>query len=158
MNRYSCYEIKMIGDLFMAAFRSAIDALDFALAFHADSGDEMLRVRAGIHVGPVRVFENDLFGMMVNYTKRVESTRNPDLIVIRDEAKRHIDYEKASRHSLLHFNAREISFKGFDEPQKVWYVLYPGMMQLLREKQNNAKELISKPSPAAQVLKKVWFG
>jgi len=35
MNRYSCYEIKMIGDLFMAAFRSAIDALDFALAFHA---------------------------------------------------------------------------------------------------------------------------
>ena len=96
-----CYEIKMIGDSFMVAFRSAIDALDFALAFHKDTGEDFVRIRAGIHVGPIRVFENDLFGMMVNYTKRVESTDNDaGFIVVSDEARNHIDSEKASRHSL----------------------------------------------------------
>ncbi|HYX27312.1 MAG TPA: adenylate/guanylate cyclase domain-containing protein [Pyrinomonadaceae bacterium] len=158
MNPDNCYEIKMIGDSFMVAFRSAIDALDFALAFHRDTGVDLLRIRVGIHVGPVRVFENDLFGMMINYTKRIESTRNPDLIVISDDAKRHVDYEKASRHSELHFNPREIAFKGFSEPQKVWHVLDPGMMQLLRLKQTKSKKLISEPSPAVEVFKKIMFG
>jgi class 3 adenylate cyclase len=158
MNPDNCYEIKMIGDSFMVAFRSATDALDFALAFHRDTGVDVLRIRVGIHVGPVRIFENDLFGMMINYTKRIESTRNPDLIVISDDAKRHVDYEKAARHSELHFSSRDITFKGFAEPQKVWHVLYPNMMQLLREKQNKAKELISKPSPAVEVFKKIMFG
>jgi class 3 adenylate cyclase len=65
MSSDKCYEIKMIGDSFMVAFRSAIDAVDFAVAFHADTGDKCVRIRAGIHVGPIRVFENDLFGMMV---------------------------------------------------------------------------------------------
>src|SRR6266850_1530428 len=90
-----CYEIKMIGDLFMVAFRSAIDALDFVVVFHADTGDQCVRIRAGIHVGPIRVFENDLFGMMVNYTKRVESTENDaGFIVVSDEARNHIHSEK----------------------------------------------------------------
>src|ERR1041384_2654748 len=158
MNSEICYEIKMIGDSFMVAFHTATDALDFALAFHRDTGVDILRIRVGIHVGPVRIFENDLFGMMINYTKRIESTRNPDLIVISEDAKRLVDYEKASRHSQLHFSARDVTFKGFDEPQKVWHVLYPGMMPLLREKQNKAKELISQPWSAAEVFKKIMFG
>ena len=72
MNNYDCYEIKIIGDSFMVAFRTAVDALDFALAFHNDTGDQRVRIRAGIHVGPVRIIEDDMYGMMVNYTKRVK--------------------------------------------------------------------------------------
>src|SRR2546430_17301938 len=44
MNPDSCYEIKMIGDSFMVAFRSATDALDFALAFHRDTCGDILRL------------------------------------------------------------------------------------------------------------------
>lgn len=135
MSSEKCYEIKMIGDSFMVAFRSAIDALDFVVAFHADTGDQCVRIRAGIHVGPTRVFENDLFGMMVNYTKRVESTENDaGFIVVSDEARNHIHSEKASHHSSLKFNEKLVKFKGFEEPQKVWRVTYPGMSKLDTEK------------------------
>lgn len=135
MSSDKCYEIKMIGDSFMVAFRSAIDALDFAVAFHADTGDQCVRIRAGIHVGPIRVFENDLFGMMVNYTKRVESTANDaGFIVVSDEARNHIHSEKASRHSSLKFNDKLVKFKGFEELQKVWRVTYAGMSKLDTEK------------------------
>jgi hypothetical protein len=58
----------------------------------------------------------------------------------------------------LKFHPREVSFKGFDEPQRVWHVLYPGMMKLLRDKQTKTNELISPQSTAAQVVKKVLFG
>jgi class 3 adenylate cyclase len=159
MSTDKCYEIKMIGDSFMVAFRSAVDALDFALAFHADTGHECVRIRAGIHVGPIRVFENDLFGMMVNYTKRVESTdNNAGFIVVSDEARNHVDAEKASRHSSLKFNNKLVKFKGFEEPQKVWRVTYPGMTRLDTEKRAAASKVISKRSPAGQVLSKILFG
>jgi len=157
-NDDNCYEIKMIGDSFMIAFRTAIEALDFALAFHADTGAEMVRSRAGIHVGPARVFENDLFGMMVNYTKRVESIGNPELIVVSSEAKNHIDYEKASRHSRLDFLGREVTFKGFEAQQRVWRVWYPEMMKLLAAKKHKAMEIIGKSSPVRQAVAKVLLG
>ena len=159
MSPDKCYEIKMIGDSFMVAFRSAIGALDFALAFHADTGHECVRVRAGIHVGPIRVFENDLFGMMVNYTKRIESTENGSgFIVVSDEARTHINSEKASRHSSLKFSSKLVKFKGFEESQKVWKVIYPGMTKLDTEKRAAIRKAISKDSPASQFARKVFFG
>ena len=111
MSGFDCYEIKIIGDSFMVAFRTAVDALDFALDFHANTGDNRIRIRAGIHVGPVRFIDNDMFGMMVNYTKRVESTDNPHWIILSDEAKHHIDYEKASHHAGIRFGQRRAKIK-----------------------------------------------
>lgn len=159
MSSDKCYEIKMIGDSFMVAFRSAIDALDFVLAFRADTGDDCVRIRAGIHVGPIRVFENDLFGMMVNYTKRVESTNNSaGFIILSDEAKNHISLEKASHHSSVTFKSRLVQFKGFEESQKVWLVAYPGMPKLNEQKKMAAWKIISKESKTSQVVRKVLFG
>lgn len=125
MKTYDCFEIKIIGDSFMVAFRTAVDALDFALAFHADTGDERVKIRAGIHVGPVRIIGDDMYGMMVNYTKRVESTDNSSWVVLSNEAKNHIDYEKAMRHSKLKFRGRRLLFKGFPLAQLVWVVIEP---------------------------------
>jgi class 3 adenylate cyclase len=158
MSGDKCYEIKMIGDSFMVAFRSTIDALDFALAFHADTGDDCVRIRVGIHVGPIRVFENDLFGMMVNYTKRVESTENYVFIMLSDEARNHVDNEKASRHSGLTFVDKSVKFKGFDKPQKVWRVSYPGIGKLDAQRRAAAREVISKVSPTMKVVRKVLLG
>jgi hypothetical protein len=50
----------------MVVFRTAVEALDFAVAFYSDTGDEQIKIRAGIHVGPARIIEDDLFGIMVN--------------------------------------------------------------------------------------------
>jgi class 3 adenylate cyclase len=120
-----CFEIKIIGDSFMVAFRTALEALDFALAFRDDTGDPSISIRVGIHVGPVRIIENDLFGMMVNYTKRVESAFSETGITLSDEAKKHIDYEKASRHATLHFKSYVTPFKGFNQNQIIWRVMTP---------------------------------
>src|SRR5947209_14938092 len=53
IEKFNGHEIKLIGDAFMVAFRTAVDALDFALAFHDDTGDARIKIRIGIHVRPV---------------------------------------------------------------------------------------------------------
>jgi hypothetical protein len=40
ISKYTGHEIKIIGDSFMAIFRTACDALDFTLALHEDTGDD----------------------------------------------------------------------------------------------------------------------
>ncbi len=123
MAQYDHHEIKIIGDSFMVVFRTAVDALDFVLAFHSETGDERIKIRAGIHVGPARVIDDDIYGTMVNYTKRVESATPSNWVTLSNEAKSHVDYEKAARHSLLKIRPRRAVFKGFSQPQTVWTVL-----------------------------------
>lgn len=152
MSFHDCHEIKIIGDSFMVAFRTAVDALDFALAFQAYTGDERIRIRVGVHVGPVRIIENDMFGMMVNYTKRVESTDNLHFIMLSNEAKNHIDYEKARHHSHLRFRPRSITFKGFSEPQRIWLVIYPELLKLIRAKQAALEQTISSAKSKSRIV------
>lgn len=121
MTEFDCHEIKIIGDSFMVVFRTVVDALDFALEFSGFTGDERIKIRAGIHVGPARIIEDDIFGAMVNYTKRVESLATHRFrITLSDEAKNHVDYEKAAHHSGLEFRSRLVELKGFAEPRKIW--------------------------------------
>lgn len=126
MRGLECCEIKIIGDAFMVVFRTAPEALDFAVAFSKDTGDFRVAIRVGIHVGPVRVIDNDIYGMMVNYTKRVESAFAEPGITLSNEAKAHIDYEKAARHTTISFREYSAVFKGFNEQQRLWRVLTTG--------------------------------
>ena len=59
-------EIKTLGDGMMVVFRTVEAAVDFAWAIHVAPGDQRLRVRAGMHVGPALVGENDITGTTVN--------------------------------------------------------------------------------------------
>jgi class 3 adenylate cyclase len=122
MTGYDHHEIKIIGDSFMVVFRDVLDALDFALALQANTGDDRIRIRAGIHLGPARIIDEDMFGIMVNYTKRVESTENAVGIRLSDAAKIHVSDEGAQRHRGLQFDRHEVNFKGFDAPQITWSV------------------------------------
>lgn len=122
MSKYDHQWIKIIGDSFMVVFRTALEALDFALELHEKTGDERIRIRAGIHVGPARIIEDDIFGIMVNYTKRVESTDNPEAIRLSNVAKTHITDERAQRHNGLVYVPKEVIFKGFPAPQTTWSV------------------------------------
>jgi class 3 adenylate cyclase len=125
MAEYDHHEIKIIGDSFMVVFRDVCDALDFALALQADTGDERIRIRAGIHSGSARIVDDDIFGIMVNYTKRVESTQHLVGIRLSDVARNQIKDEGATRHFGLRFNELELPFKGFAEPQTIWSVFKP---------------------------------
>lgn len=120
MAKHEHHEIKIIGDSFMVVFRSASDALDFALVVYTNPGDERIGVRAGIHVGSASIVDDDIFGIMVNYTKRVESTENHSGIQISDFAKAEVDNK--GRHGSLRFTPRELKFKGFDLAQRAWRV------------------------------------
>src|SRR5829696_1118170 len=46
---FDCRKFKDTGDGFMVVFRTAMDALDFALEFHANTGHNDIRIRACIH-------------------------------------------------------------------------------------------------------------
>ena len=71
IERFGGREIKTIGDSFMAAFKCADAALDYALALHRETGHRQVRIRAGMHVGPLQVEEGDVFGGTVNFAARV---------------------------------------------------------------------------------------
>src|SRR5258706_6880414 len=98
MEKYDHHEIKIIGDSFMVAFRDVLDALDFVLALRSNKGDNRIRIRAGIHLGSARIIDDDIFGIMVNYTKRVESTENQFGIRLSDIVKNQVKDEVAQRH------------------------------------------------------------
>lgn len=123
MAKHSHHEIKIIGDSFMVVFHSASDALDFALDLYEDTGDYRIKIRAGIHVGSAAIVDDDMFGIMVNYTKRIESTENPSGIKVSDFAKTEIDNK--GRHGGLRFRSVSVKFKGFSAPQLTWWVIDP---------------------------------
>lgn len=104
------HQVKTSGDSFYVVFRTAIDALDFAEALHNDTGYELVQIRAGIHVGAVRITDDgDVHGSAVNYTNRVmdaakaSQTRIREGIVLSRDAKSQIKFEKAPRHQGMGF-------------------------------------------------------
>ena len=116
-------EVKTAGDSFMVAFKTAVQALDFCLSLRSDTGDRSVRIRAGIHVGNVRVEESDLFGATVNYASRVAHEIEGAEIWTSDRAKHDIDEERATQHQALRWTVREgVRLKGFSGDQRLWLV------------------------------------
>jgi class 3 adenylate cyclase/GTPase SAR1 family protein len=117
------YEIKTIGDAHMVAFRTAVEALDFALAFYAAPGHARVQLRAGIHVGQVLIKAGDAFGAMVNYTARVADLANQGEIWLSDRAKGDVDEEKAKAHEGLGWSQHAAcELKGFAGLHRLWSV------------------------------------
>jgi len=73
------FVFKTVGDAFCAAFHTASDAMESALAaqaalFAEDWGKVgPLRVRMGLHTGPAEFRDNDYFGGTLNRTARISS-------------------------------------------------------------------------------------
>ena|SRR5947209_5475305 len=70
-DRYQCYEIKLIGDAYMAVFRTAAEAFEFAQEFIVDTGHPEIFIRVAIHLGRAGIVENDIYGIMVNKASRI---------------------------------------------------------------------------------------
>jgi small GTP-binding protein len=96
------YFIKTIGDAVMAAFHSAGEALDFARALERDTGSESVRIRAGIHIGPVEVNDSDAFGQHVSMAARIQSKAKQGGIWTSATVKEDVaDTARAPRHQHL---------------------------------------------------------
>ncbi len=114
-------EVKTIGDSFMTAFRSVDKALDYALALHARPGHDKVQIRAGIHIGPMDVEEDDVFGQTVNFAARVVGAIHGAEIWLSAQAKEHLDSSGAARHSALIWKKYDdVRMKGFDGNYTLW--------------------------------------
>jgi WD40 repeat protein/class 3 adenylate cyclase len=114
-------EIKTIGDAYMIAFRSVPAALSFALALYRDTGDPNIRVRAGIHVGPVYVEDQDAFGTMVNFASRVVAQAEGAEIWLSNDAKSHIDMVGLKNQTTLPWlEHKNCTLKGFSGAYTLW--------------------------------------
>lgn len=119
--QFGGYEIKTIGDSFMGAFRTAVQAFDFALALYSETGSSHVNIRAGIHVGPLHIEEGDAFGLMVNYTSRIAHEPKGSEVWVSNIAKLHIDEERAKRHSDFEWVIHpDCELKGFEGKQVLW--------------------------------------
>lgn len=112
-------EIKTIGDSFMVAFKCADAALDYAMALHVNTGHAQVQIRAGIHIGPMQVEENDVFGGTVNFAARVIGAIKDAEIWLSDRAKEDID--RAGAHPRLTWQKHEgVTMKGFTGAFTLW--------------------------------------
>jgi class 3 adenylate cyclase len=130
------FEVKLIGDACMVLFRTADAALEFAMGFAADTGDSRISIRAGIHVGDVRVVENDIYGVMVNYTFRVQHSMRGSGIAISTPAKLRIEHElgadQRERFEIIPLMNHE-PLKGFPEDQQtLWQITAPVKLRALK--------------------------
>ena len=123
IEKHNGYEIKTNGDEFMVAFRTAINALDFTLELHANTGDERVSIRAGIHIGLVIVEEEDVQGAAVSYAARVISMAANGGVWVSSEVKNQIDQEKAQHHEDLCWQHHyDCMLKGFPGKHILWSV------------------------------------
>lgn len=114
-------EIKTIGDSFMAAFRSVEKALDYAVTLQADPGHPQVQIRAGIHIGPMQVEDDDVFGGAVNFADRVVGAIDKDEIWLSDRAKDDLDRGGSRRHTRLNWERHDgVRMKGFNGTFMLW--------------------------------------
>src|ERR1035437_7004880 len=121
INRFGGREIKTIGDSFMTAFRSVEKALDYAIAIQTNPGHPLVKLRAGIHIGPMDVEENDVFGTTINFAARVVGAIHGSEIWLSSQAKGHLDTCGARRHTQLKWARHDnLELKGFGERFCLW--------------------------------------
>jgi class 3 adenylate cyclase len=113
------YKIKFIGDAFMVAFKSPVSALNFAMAFHKNTGDELIKIRACIHSGTARIIDDDIFGRMINYAARMLSWKKDDGVIVSNTAKEALDGEFGLQRAKEIFVKQTAELKDFPT-QPVW--------------------------------------
>ena len=115
--------IKNTGDGLLALFHNAIEAVDFAVCLHDDTGHATVRIRVGVHVGQVSIDGGDTFGRNVNLTARIMGFGTSNGVKVSDGTKQDI----AHRSEVITKNWRwtefqQVVLKGFGEPVTLWGV------------------------------------
>jgi class 3 adenylate cyclase len=127
---YECYVVKVIGDSLMMAFRTSSEAVQFAMEFSVDSGVNYIGIRVGIHSGQVEIRGNDIYGLNVNLTSRVQHALPDEGILVTDQVQRDYDI-KFGKDSGVRFIAREADLKSFGK-ETVFFVATPELAKARR--------------------------
>ncbi len=150
IDEFNGYEIKLIGDAVMVAFHTTKDAVRFAIAFFLDTGAPQIFLRAGVHFGQMRIVDNDLYGLAVNLTSRVQHAgESPPGIMISDPAKKDAQSEIGTSSTEMRFIENKRDLKGFGS-QIVWRVVTPEIRQKYTEYTKANRPSALPPMPNAQ--------
>jgi len=88
-----------------------------------NNGHPQIKIRAGIHIGPMHVEEGDIFGGTVNFASRVVSSIKDAEIWLSDRAKEDIDRLGAGQHKRLRWQRHDgVAMKGFPGTFTLWSV------------------------------------
>ena len=121
IEQFNGREIKTIGDSFMAAFRSVEKGLDYARTLQANPGHSEIKIRAGVHIGPMQVEDNDVFGGAVNFAARVVGAINGAEIWLSGRAKEDLDRAGTKQHGKLNWERHDdVQMKGFAGKFILW--------------------------------------
>ncbi len=123
ISQFNGREIKTIGDSFMAAFKCVAEALEYARALQQQTGSPQVSIRAGIHIGPMQVEEEDVFGGTVNFAARVVGAIKDAEIWMSDRAKEDIDRGGSAKFKNLKWERHDgVALKGFSGKFTLWAV------------------------------------
>ena len=123
LSEHGGFEVKTMGDGFMASFASATRALECAIdlqrafAKHNDSTDEPIRVRVGLNAGEPISENDDLFGTAVNEAARITSTAEGGEILVANVVR-----ELTKGKDFLFADRGETSLRGFEDPVRLYEV------------------------------------
>lgn len=121
ITQHNGYEIKTIGDSFMVAFFSVDKAFDFARALQSNTGHPRIHIRAGIHIGPMTVEENDVRGKTASVAARIVNVIKESEIWLSDRAKEDIDQLGAANHRDLKWERHDgVILKGLNGTFTLW--------------------------------------
>ncbi len=121
IDQFQGREIKTIGDSFLAAFKSVDLALDYAQALQSNTGHPEIRIRAGIHIGPMKVEDGDVFGGTVDFAARVLAAIKEAEIWLSDRAKEDVEQLGSVKHKNINWESCEgVTMKGFAGNFTLW--------------------------------------
>jgi class 3 adenylate cyclase len=113
--------IDQTGDSLFIAFRSMMKAYAFSVGLFANSGNENIKVRIGIHHGKVTAYGKSLTGKSVHYAARVLQQGTDAELWLSESAKKILERESPALAEAINWkDSIECKFKGFDGKQLIW--------------------------------------
>ena len=89
--------VKSMGDGWLAEFTSVADAVTCAIEVQEElAGNEVIKLRVGVHLGDITHEDDDIYGDGVNIAARLQEIAEPGSIVISDITRRSIDGKLAA--------------------------------------------------------------
>ena len=110
-------EVKHTGDGIMAAFPSAVSAVQAGLQIQRDLAGGEVRVRIGLNAGEPIAEENDLFGTAVQLAARICDRAEPGQVLVSNVVR-----ELCAGKRLQFSHHSDATLKGFEEPVALFAV------------------------------------